>query len=119
VVLPPPGTTVVAGGAPLAGFRRVGNQQIRVDLVERIARAAHDARAGRKPFAPDPALATSMGLSADSFAKLMARLGFAPVKGDVPQWVWRGRPKLVSPKIGKPVRENAFSALAELGFGRG
>ena len=34
---------------------RSGTQAVRVDLVERIARAAHDARAGgRTPFAPDP-----------------------------------------------------------------
>lgn len=116
-VLPPDGATVVAGGVPMAGFRRVGMQQVRLDLVERIARAAHDARAGRKPFAPDPALATSIGVTPDTLAKLMVRLGFRAVKGDAPSWVWQGRPKLVSPRKPEPPRrDNAFAVLA--GFGR-
>jgi ATP-dependent RNA helicase SUPV3L1/SUV3 len=66
---------------------------VRVDLVERIARAAHDARQGRKPFAPDPALATSMGLSAETFSRLMAQLGFRTARvaeGKPPHWIWHG-----------------------------
>ena len=54
---------------------------MRVDLVERIARAAHEARQGRKPFAPDPALATSMGLKPETLARLMAQLGFKTARG--------------------------------------
>ena len=116
VAIPPPGATTITGGAPLAGFRRVGTQQVRVDLVERIARAAHDARAGRGPFAPDPALATSIGITPDTFARLMVRLGFRSVKGEAPGWVWQGRPRLVSPrKAAAPPRNNAFSVLANLG----
>ena len=116
---PPAGATVIAGGAPTAGFRRIGTQQVRVDVVERIARAAHDARAGRGAFAIDPALATSMGVRADTLDKLMARLGFQRTKGDVPLWLWRGRPRLVSPRIVPPVRDNAFAALAGVEFGNG
>ncbi|URW75631.1 helicase [Sphingomonas donggukensis] len=117
--LPPEGATILDGGAPTAGFRRIAGQQVRVDLVERIARAAHDARQGRNPFAPDPALATSIGVRAETLAKLMARLGFVPAKGDVPRWIWRGRPKLVSPRIVAPARDNAFAALAGIDFGHG
>jgi len=55
---PPDGATVLpraAAGADLVhGYRPLGAQAVRVDLVERIARAAHDARQGRKPFAPGP-----------------------------------------------------------------
>jgi ATP-dependent RNA helicase SUPV3L1/SUV3 len=118
--LPPDGATVVTGGAPLAGFRRIGAQQVRVDLVERIARAAHDSRAGRKPFAPDPALATSVGLTPDTLAKLMARIGFRAVKGAEVRWSWVGRPRMVSPKKAAPAprRDNAFAALAGV-FGNG
>ena len=45
-----------------AGFRELGEQMLRVDLVERLARQAHDAREGQRPFVPDPSLSTSLGL---------------------------------------------------------
>ncbi|MBS0285470.1 MAG: helicase, partial [Proteobacteria bacterium] len=76
VAPPPPGATAVARGTPGAtpamGFRPLATQAVRVDLVERIARAAHEARDGRKPFTPDPALATSIGLQPTTIARLMA-----------------------------------------------
>ncbi|VVT21005.1 Helicase [Sphingomonas sp. EC-HK361] len=122
--LPHAGATVLPRGAtgatPAAGFRSLGQQAIRLDLVERLARAAHDARKGRAPFATDPALAVSMGVHPQTYARLMAELGFRPVKGDgfAERWAWRGRP---------PVRRaaavvnpgNAFAALATLGAARG
>ena len=73
----------------------------------------------RGAFAIDPALAASMGIRPDTLDKLMARLGFQRASGDAPLWVWRGRPRLVSPRIVKPVRDNAFSALAGVEFGNG
>ena len=113
----PDGATVLARGAVGAsvagGFRPLGLQAVRVDLVERVARAAHDAREGRKPFTPDAALATSIGLEPATIARLMAELGFHPAKGEVPAWVWRGRP----PARRVPVvagRDNAFSGLSAL-----
>jgi ATP-dependent RNA helicase SUPV3L1/SUV3 len=103
-----------AAGARLAyGFRPLGAQAVRVDLVERIARAAHDARAGRKPFAPDPALATSIGATPETLQRLMAALGFrtaAPQEG-AQRWIWRG---VVRAKATPPPRDNAFAALAGL-----
>jgi len=115
----PPGATVLprgASGASLAaGYRPLGSQAVRVDLLERIARAAHDARAGRKPFAPDPALATSMGLEPGTVARLMAELGFQTLKGETEngagRWVWRGRPR-ARPAAAAPTPDNAFAALA-------
>jgi ATP-dependent RNA helicase SUPV3L1/SUV3 len=84
---------------------------LRVDLVERVARLVHDARAGRKPFAPDPAFGISLGLRPESFARLMQALGFRAT-GDSPvQWVWRGQP---APRRIPPPRNTAFSALAAL-----
>ncbi|MFA5969917.1 MAG: helicase-related protein [Sphingomonas sp.] len=103
------------GALPAHGYRGFGRQAVRIDLVERIARAAHDAREGRKPFAPDPALARSIGLTPDTLARLMAALGFRPVQeaGDgPPQWIWRGLPPPA--KSAGPVRENAFAGLASL-----
>jgi ATP-dependent RNA helicase SUPV3L1/SUV3 len=123
--IPPEGATVLPRDHPGArldqGFRPLGAQTVRVDLVERIARAAHDARAGRKPFAPDPALATSIGMTADTLARLMANLGFRTARrerdGDAPRWIWHG---LTRTAAAKPApRDNAFAALAALGSARG
>ncbi|PKP89885.1 MAG: helicase [Alphaproteobacteria bacterium HGW-Alphaproteobacteria-16] len=120
---PPEGATVLprtATGAALThGFRPIGAQAVRIDLVERLARAAHDARpkdkGGRTPFAPDPALAVSMGLTPDTLSRLMAQLGFRSVRapaGQPPRWAWKGLTPLAPVKA--PPRDNAFSALAEL-----
>ena len=114
---PPDGATVLARAAPGAGlidgYRPLGAQAVRVDLVDRIARAAHDGRAGRKPFAPDPALATSIGVTPETLQRLMAALGFrtAPAEQGAPRWVWRG---LARAKAVPPPRDNAFAALAGL-----
>lgn len=125
---PREGATVLPRGAPGAeldhGFRPFGAQAVRVDLAERIARAAHDARtkgskSGRTPFTPDAALATSMGLTADTIARLMAQIGFQGVRtpsGEPQRWVWKGLTPLARPKA--PPRDTtfsrAFAALAEL-----
>jgi ATP-dependent RNA helicase SUPV3L1/SUV3 len=119
-----------AAGAQLAaGFRPLGAQAVRVDLVERIARAAHDARQGRKPFAADPALATSMGVEPATFERLMAELGFRTVRraggdtggdtgGDADRlaWVWHGRRPPRREERPAPPPTGAFAALA--GWGR-
>jgi ATP-dependent RNA helicase SUPV3L1/SUV3 len=116
-VAPPAGATTLPRGVPGAtlatGFRPLGAQAVRIDLVERVARAAHDARAGRAAFTPDPALAVSIGLEPGTIARLMAELGFRPappVEGTA-RWVWRGRPPA---KRIAPPRDNAFAALADL-----
>lgn len=122
-VLPPPGATILPRGhypAP-AGFRAIGSQLVRIDLVERIARAAHDTRKGRTPFAPDPALATSIGLSEDSQARLMALLGFRAAKPHegARRWAWSGRPAAPQRAAPPPRPGNAFAALAELKVAHG
>jgi ATP-dependent RNA helicase SUPV3L1/SUV3 len=97
--------------ARLAGYRAFGAQMIRVDLVERIARAAHDARGADRVFVPNPALATSIGIGAETLARVLRALGFHPVEGDPPdRWHWRGRPR----RKREDVRhDGAFSALAQ------
>lgn len=114
---PRDGATVLPRNAPGAdlpfGFRPLGQQAVRIDLVERIARAAHDSRKGRAPFAPDAALATSMGIQPDTLARLMAQLGFRAARpGDdgKPRWMWQGLTPNAKPKA--PPRDNAFAALA-------
>ncbi|WP_241255050.1 helicase-related protein [Altererythrobacter sp. BO-6] len=69
-----------------AGYRRAGSQVIRVDLAEKVLRAAFDARLGAaqpggkgKPpmrFLIDPALAISIGLEADNIPRLLGSAGF-------------------------------------------
>lgn len=116
---PAEGATVLARNAPGAdlphGFRPLGSQAVRVDLVERIARAAHDSRKGRQPFAPDPALATSMGLKPDTLARLMAQLGFRTARsaeGAPVRWIWQGLVPTAKPKA--PPTNNPFAALGVL-----
>src|SRR6185437_7480591 len=65
---------VIAGAKHLpAGYRRAGSQAIRVDMAEKLFRAAHEARAraNGRPFQLNPALATSMGLAAANLVRLM------------------------------------------------
>jgi ATP-dependent RNA helicase SUPV3L1/SUV3 len=121
---PPPevaaGATVLPRGGPgavlAAGFRPLAAQAVRLDLVERLARAAHDARAGRRAFIPDPALATSMGLQEPTIARLMAELGFRPAKQPDGQggWAWRGRPPA---RGAAPSPEDPFAALTRWAAG--
>lgn len=67
-----------AGQLP-AGYRLAGDQAIRVDLAEKIFRAAFDARAA-KPDAPhfrlDLALPVSIGLTDDNARRLLGSAGF-------------------------------------------
>ncbi|CAN5341555.1 hypothetical protein BH09PSE3_BH09PSE3_04630 [soil metagenome] len=94
--LPPPGTTVTGIADALPGFRRFGARQVRIDLIERIARALHDRRQARLPFVPDPALAISFGVDAVTFAHILRACGFRAESGG--NWVWRSRPRAAAAK---------------------
>lgn len=111
--------STASGATPANGFRIIDKQAVRVDLVERLARALHDARRGKAPFTPDTALATSMGISSATLAKLMRQLGFRPrlAADGAAGWVWQGRAP--RPKAAGPVRDNGFAALAALKLGHG
>ena len=107
---------VIEGARQLpAGYRRAGRQAIRLDMAEKLFRAAHEQRAksGGKQFTVDAALATSMGLAAESFAALMREAGFRALEQrplaegafgpPAPQrWTWRP-PR----RDAMPVREEA------------
>jgi ATP-dependent RNA helicase SUPV3L1/SUV3 len=113
-----------------AGYRRTGGQSVRVDMAEKLIRAAHEARsrASGRAFVLDPSLATSMGLKEESFLALMREAGFrrspprampegAPGPPAPSQWTWRPPRKDRTPdRAGR--REishtNAFAALADL-----
>jgi len=115
VSAPTPSDSSTCQAFMLAGFRPLGAQMLRVDQVERLARNAHDTRSGRAAFAPDAALATSLGLMPASFAQLMLALGFRTAEQG---WVWKGKHASERPrarkKQEKPRPGNAFSALAGL-----
>ncbi len=74
-----------AKGRLPAGYRYAGSQAIRVDLAEKILRAAFDARAtvtAKQPkernlaFRLDLALAVSIGLEAENTRRLLGSAGF-------------------------------------------
>lgn len=121
-----------------AGYRPAGTQAIRVDLAEKILRAAHDARVQaqrkdrRKKFTLDPALPISIGLEEGNIARLLGAAGFRsenprPLPAGAfgpprpPLWSWnparqrKSDPRKGTPRDSSPPREgNAFAALAGL-----
>ncbi len=131
--LPPPEPAMppvlAAGkGALPPGYRQLGKQAIRLDIAEKLLRAAHEVRtkAGKRPFALDPAKAVSAGLATASYARLLRLAGFQPLmprplpegaSGPPAPLVWRWRPprrQIEASAPPPPIREGAFAALAEL-----
>jgi ATP-dependent RNA helicase SUPV3L1/SUV3 len=115
--LPSESTVVLPAPADRAllmrlGFRVAGPQMIRVDMAERIAARAHEARAAQGE-AVDAGLVTSLGLQPAALAKLMRDIGFRPAGEAAPGWVWRGRERGRRPR--DPAGEtHAFAALAAI-----
>jgi ATP-dependent RNA helicase SUPV3L1/SUV3 len=121
--LPPEASTVLPsppngerGLLARLGFRALGPQMLRVDMVERLARHAHDARTGKQAKVVDEALATSLGLQPAAVARLMKDIGFRPAAGEA-GWIWRGRGRRPQAETADP--SHAFAALAELRAKRG
>ncbi|WIW87547.1 helicase-related protein [Sphingobium sp. V4] len=84
--LPGPGLTLIPAGekparmgARIAGFRGFGDQMLRIDMAERMARAAHEAIAKNEAFTALSPQIVSLGLSEPSFLQLMRLAGFRPV----------------------------------------
>jgi ATP-dependent RNA helicase SUPV3L1/SUV3 len=89
-VLPAPGEGARSLLARL-GFRAAGPQMVRVDMADRLARHAHEVKAGNKQGeVVDSDLVTSLGLQPQAVARLMRDIGFRPDE-DETGWVWRGR----------------------------
>ncbi len=93
------------------GFRPLGPQMLRVDLVERLARHAYEWRAGKQENAVDLPLATSLGLQPEAVARLMKDIGFRQAS-DEAEWKYKGRGRR-APEA-RPDPGHAFAALAEL-----
>jgi ATP-dependent RNA helicase SUPV3L1/SUV3 len=88
--LPGPGLTLLPAGdrpqqmgARIAGFRTFGEQMLRIDMAERMARAAHEAIAKNEPFMATSPQIVSLGLSEDAFLTLMRAAGFRPIEPQV------------------------------------
>ncbi len=69
------GTFAVDHAARL-GFRKIADEYVRVDMVERLIKQAHEARQQVVIFAVDPALATSLGLTKSCHEALLDLAGF-------------------------------------------
>ena len=117
--LPAPSAATLDGSADPRGaalaFRRVGHHWLRVDLADRLATHAHQARATNSdPI--DHALVISLGLDPDSLCALMAEIGFVPANasGAPEAWRWRGARRLRRAEQSRPIPGNAFAALAKL-----
>ena len=95
------------------GFRALGPQMLRVDMAERLARHAHEARSAADRPVVDQALATSLGLQPQSVARLMRDLGFRPA-AEEGAWVWRGPNRPRRREGGPADPSHAFAALAGL-----
>jgi len=109
---PPPATgrvnVEIDAAAPegfyeIAGYWPVGEVAVRVDMVERLARAMHDARQGSVPFTPAETWPATLGLTRDGFVRLMRALGYRPGEDATFAWANAGvertlpRPKPASP----------------------
>ncbi|WP_408640448.1 helicase-related protein [Sphingobium chungbukense] len=102
--LPGPGLTLIPAGekpdqmgARIAGFRGFGEQMLRIDMAERMARTAHEAIAKNEAFTAQSPQIVSLGLSEEAFLQLMRLAGFRPIEAPEeggPNWVFRGRQKL-------------------------
>lgn len=101
--LPQPGLTLIKAGekadqmgARVAGFRGFGDQMLRIDMAERMARTAHEAIAKGEAFSAQSPQIVSLGLDEPSFLHLMRLAGFRPVEAPAegaPNWAFRGRQK--------------------------
>lgn len=69
-----------------AGYRRIGDEYVRIDLAERVIKKAHEARGQGNLFGMDMAFATSLGISEAGLKALMRDAGFRPAdKAPEPQ----------------------------------
>ena len=63
-----------------AGYRRIGDEYVRIDLAERVIKKAHEARGQNNAFGMDMAFATSLGISETGLKALMRDAGFRPAE---------------------------------------
>lgn len=59
-----------------AGYRRIGDEYLRIDLAERVIKKAHEARGDQMIFGMNMEFATSLGVSEKGLSALMRDAGF-------------------------------------------
>ena len=128
IVEPMPPVQAAQGKRPLAGYRRIADQWLRIDIAETLLREAHEARGGemRKAFRVNRQRAISSGLTEANHARLLRLAGFRTVEprplaenaaGPLAPIRWRWRPTRRQTEREKPLRKArnaAFDTLAEL-----
>ena len=98
-------------GRPPSGYRRAGDQYVRVDVAEKILRAAHDRRKGAlKDFVGDLSLGISVGLRQENLLHFLRDAGFrAQPLGDLAEGAYGppapARFNWKPPRAGSPNRE--------------
>jgi len=114
-----------------SGYRPAGSQAIRIDLAEKIIKAAHEARskAGeRRKFTHDLSLPISIGLEEQNAIRLLGTAGFriekaralaegayGPPRPDLWQWrPSRRKPPQRREAPSRPREGSAFAGLADL-----
>ena len=104
-----------ASEARNAGYRRINDEYVRIDLAERVIKKAHEARGQGNLFGMDMAFATSLGISEAGLKALMRDAGFRPAdKPTEPQAEPRDEPDTVSDAFGdapEPVVSEFVPAL--------
>jgi ATP-dependent RNA helicase SUPV3L1/SUV3 len=100
----------------VAGFWSIGAAAVRIDMVDRLARAMHGQRDGRSPFVPGANWIASVGMSRDGFARLMRALGYRPKLVDgTAAFAWGGartEPRRVEPVADVP--DSPFAILRQM-----
>jgi ATP-dependent RNA helicase SUPV3L1/SUV3 len=66
-------------GAQRAGYRSFGDMQLRVDMVERVARGGHEAIAKNERYDATSPFIVSLGLGEPLFNHVMRNSGFRPI----------------------------------------
>jgi len=91
-------------GARHAGYRSFEDNQIRIDMIERIARGGHEAIAKNERYDAASPFIVSLGLSESVFNHIMRNAGFRPV-------VPKAQP--VADEVGVAPPENATDAAPD------
>ena len=68
-----------------AGYRRIGDEYVRIDLAERVIKKAHEARGQVNLFGMNMEFATSLGISGAGLKALMRDAGFRAADAPIQQ----------------------------------